>query len=314
MATLQLLLTASRPLTVAGLALFALAPVLVAAMALDPRLILGAPAWLKPLKFAVSTGVFCLTLAWIFHYLPGWRRLRAVVGWTTAGVFFVEVGIISLQAWRGTTSHFNVGTALDATLFSIMGALIFLQTAMTILVAVAIWRQRFDDAALGWALRLGLALSVLGASTGGLMTAPTSAQLAAAAAGTRMTIAGAHTVGAPDGGPGLPGTGWSTDHGDLRVPHFVGLHAVQAIPLLALLLARRRIDPAKRRRLVVAAAASYAALFVILLSQALRGHPLVAPDATTAMALAAWAAATIGAMVLLGRGAAASERSEWRAV
>ena len=184
MTTFQRLSTASRPLTAAGLALLALAPVLLAAMVLDPRLILGAPAWLKPLKFAVSTGVFCLTLAWIFHYLPGWRRLRAVVGWMTAGVFAVEVGIISLQAWRGTTSHFNIGTPLDATLFSVMGALIFLQTGMTVLVAVALWRQRFDDAALGWALRLGLVLSILGASTGGLMTAPTAAQLADARAGS----------------------------------------------------------------------------------------------------------------------------------
>jgi hypothetical protein len=232
----------------------------------------------------------------------------------TAGVFVVEVGIISVQAWRGTTSHFNVGTPLDATLFSVMGALIVLQSGMTVLVAVAAWRQRFDDAALGWALRLGLVLSILGASTGGLMTAPTAAQLADAGAGRPMTIAGAHTVGAPDGGPGLPGTGWSTDHGDLRVPHFVGLHALQAIPLVALLLARRRIDAAKRIRIVLATAISYAALFGILLSQALRGQAVVAPDAMMAIALATWAAATIGAIVALNRRGAAGERNEWRAV
>ena len=314
MATLHRLWTASPPLTVAGLLLLALAPFSIAAMALDPRVIGGAPAWLKPVKFAVSTGVFCLTLAWIFRYLPEWRRLRAVTGWITAAVFVVEVAIIDLQAWRGTTSHFNVGTTLDITLFSIMGSLIFLQTVMTVVVAVALWRTRIDDRARGLAITLGLTLSIFGASTGGLMTRPTAAQLAEARAGLPMTVAGAHTVGAADGGPGLPGTGWSTDHGDLRVPHFIGLHAVQVIPLVAFLLARRRLDAARQVRLVLAATISYAALFAILLWQALRGQPLIAPDAATVIALAAWVAATLGAVVVLGRRPVMDEHHAWRAV
>ena len=182
------------------------------------------------------------------------------------------------------------------------GLAIVVQTLSTIAVAVALWRQRFADMALGWALRLGMTITIVGALTGGLMTRPTAAQLDAARAGERMTIAGAHTVGAPDGGPGLVGTGWSTEHGDLRVPHFVGLHAMQALPLVALLLARRRLQPEARVRFMLVAAASYAALYVILLLQALRGVPLVAPDAMTVMQLGAWALATAmaAAVALLG--------------
>jgi hypothetical protein len=261
----------------------------------DPRSITGAPAWLKPAKFAASIAIYTLTLAWIFTHLPGWTRTRRIVGWTTAVTLVIEIVIIAAQAWRGTTSHFNVSTMLDGVLFTVMGIAIVVQTLSTIAVAVALWRHWFADAALGWALRLGVIITIVGAMTGGLMTRPTAAQLDTARAGERMTISGAHTVGAPDGGPGLVGTGWSTDHGDLRVPHFVGLHAMQALPFVALVLAPRRLQASVRVRLTLIAAASYATLYAILLTQALRGVPLVAPDAATMAQLGVWGVATVAA-------------------
>jgi hypothetical protein len=143
----------------------------------DPRVITGAPAWLKPAKFAVSTAIYMLTLAWIFTFLPEWPRTRRVVGWMTAVILVLEVTIIDTQAWRGTTSHFNIGTAFDLVLFAIMGAAIAVQTLSSAAVAVALLRQRFDDRALGWALRFGLVITIVGATTGSLMTRPTTAQL-----------------------------------------------------------------------------------------------------------------------------------------
>jgi hypothetical protein len=154
-----------------------------------------------------------------------------------------------------------------------------------------LWRQPFGDRALGWALRFGMTITIIGASTGGLMTAPTAAQLAGARATHRMALSGAHTVGAPDGGPGLPGTGWSREHGDIRVPHFLGLHALQGLALFALLVPRRSPD-ARRIRLTLVAAGSYATLFVVLLAQALRGEALVTPSAATIVMLGVWALGT----------------------
>jgi hypothetical protein len=286
--------TAPELVATAGLMAIVLA-VAVVGLAIDPRVITGAPAWLKPAKFAVSIIIYTLTLAWIFTLLPEWPRTRRIIGWVTAITMVLEIGIIATQAGRGTTSHFNVGTAVDAALFFTMGFAILAQTLSTIAVAVALWRQRFPDAALGWALRIGMSLTIVGALTGGLMTRPTAAQLDAARAGARMTVSGAHTVGAADGGPGLPATGWSTQHGDLRVAHFVGLHALQALALVSLLLASTGVRPATRVRLVIIAGVSHAALYVILLAQALRGVPMIAPDAATAALLVAWAVATAAA-------------------
>jgi hypothetical protein len=184
-------------------------------------------------------------------------------------------------------------------IFAVMGLAIFTQTVATVAVAVALWRQTFADRALGWALRLGMTITIAGALSAGLMVGPTPAQLEEARATHRLAVAGAHTLGGPDVGAGLPGTGWSVEHGDLRVGHFLGLHALQVLPLLALVL-RRRSDMS-RVWMVIAAGASYAVLFAILLWQALRGQPLVYPDALSVAVYSAWAALTVDAVTVAGR-------------
>jgi hypothetical protein len=294
----------SAPLTAVGMVMIVAAGASAVAMLVDQRIITGAPAWLKPFKFAVSTAVYSLTLAWIFGLLTEWPRVRRLVGWTTAIVFVLEVALIDMQAWRNTTSHFNVSTTLNAAVFSVMGVAIVVQTVVSVAVAVALWRKRFEDRALGWALRFGMILTIAGASTGPLMTRPTAEQLADARAGKGMAIVGAHSVGGHDGGPGLPVTGWSREHGDVRVAHFVGLHAIQALALVAVALGRWRWPETLRVRMVLATAASYGTLFGLLLWQALRGHSVAAPDAAALVGIASWATATIallGAIVVSSR-------------
>lgn len=298
--------TSPELIATAALMLVVLA-IAIVGLAVDPRIITGAPAWLKPAKFAVSIAIYTVTLAWIFTVLPDWPRLRRVIGWSTAAAMVIEMAIIGSQAARGTTSHFNTATLYDASLFFTMGAIIVAQTLSTIAVAVALWRQRFADQTLGWALRLGMTITIIGALTGGAMTRPTSAQLdIARTTGHRPAIVGAHTVGAEDGGPGLPGTGWSTTHGDVRVPHFFGLHALQALPFVAFVVRRTRLRETARARLVIVAAASYAALYVILLVQAFRSQSVVAPDAPTIAQLVTWLIATALAAMLALRGRAAT--------
>ena len=118
-----------------------------------------------------------------------------------------------------------------------------------------------------------------------LMTSETPAQERAAdAAGIEAPIEGAHSVGVKDGGPGLPVTGWSTTGGDLRVPHFVGLHGLQALPLFSYLLALFAPDWLRTRHratLVWTAGLSYLGLVGLLTWQALRGQPVISPDAQT---------------------------------
>ena len=73
---------------------------------------------------------------------------------------------------------------------------------MGMLAAALLLVQRFPEPVFAWGLRLGIVVALAGMAAGYFMTSPTPPQLAAARAGQGLPIAGAHSVGAPDGGPG----------------------------------------------------------------------------------------------------------------
>ena len=285
----------SAPLTATSLLMLAAFVASCAGIFLDSRLITSVPAWLKPAKFAISTAIFAGTIAWLYRYIAVWPGFMRAVSWILSGVLVFEVAIIDLQAARGTTSHFNAATPLDTFLFSVMGVAIGFLWLGSLAVLIALFRQKFENPAWGWLLRLGMLTTVLGSAGGGLMLRMTPEQTAAMRVNHAVRAVGGHTVGAPDGGPGLPGVGWSTHHGDLRIPHFFGLHGLQIIPVLGWLAIRRRSIRDTRRSVGLAfvLAATYLGWVGLLTWQALRGQSIIDPDALTLVASVIWFAASV---------------------
>ncbi|MFD0371773.1 hypothetical protein [Streptomyces sp. NPDC059071] len=279
-----------------------LALVSAGGLVLDDRMLLGVPIWAKPFKFSVSFVAYALTLAWMLSLLPGARARR--VGWwagtVLAAASAVEMVLITGQVVRGTQSHFNVGTAFDAAVFQLMGMTVVVLWLAALVIAVLLLRARILDRATAWAVRLSSLIALAGAAVGFLMVRPTPEQLAQ----EDPPVTGAHSVGVPDGGPGIPLIGWSTTGGDLRIAHFFGMHALQLVPLLLLLLAAlaprfaRLADDRVRLRLTLVASGAYAGTFALVTWQALRGQPLLSPDALTLAAAGALAVLTVAATAL----------------
>jgi hypothetical protein len=267
-------------------------------LVVDRRVITGAPAWLKPAKFAISTLIASWSFAFCMASTKVWPRLVRGLDWLIAAGLFVEIALIDMQAARGTTSHFNVVDPFDAKVYAVMGISIACIWLGMLALTVVLFREPFASA-WGWSLRLGMVLALVGTGSGALMTMPNSQQLAAAHATGRMPVVGGHTVGALDGGRGLPVTGWSADHGDLRIAHFVGMHGLQVLPLLAWWMARRRPAMVARvqRRLVFVVAGSYLGVFGLLLWQAFRGQSIAQPDGLAVATFAGWIALT-GVMIV----------------
>ena len=236
-----------------------LAALALALLPLDHRLVVGAPAWLKPLKFSLSVAAYTWTLGWLLADLPAaaQRSVRRLSNGVALSMV-VEIVIIFVQAGRGTTSHYNVSSLANGVLFGVMGFFVLLNTVLIAWALYLAWRYRpHGPAGYVWGLRLGLLVFLVGSVLGGV-----------------MIHASQHTVGAPDGGPGLPGLGWSTRGGDLRIAHFLGLHALQALPLLG--WAVSHWVPRRAVALTWLSTALYAAAVAGLFAQAMAGRPLVA--------------------------------------
>jgi hypothetical protein len=296
---------AAPGLTVLGFIMAADLVFCMLGLVVDRRVITGAPAWLKPAKFALSTMIACWSFAFCMASTTIWPRVRRVLDVVLATGLFIEIALIDMQAARGTSSHFNLGTRFDAAVFAVMGVSIAGIWLGMLVLTMLLFRQSFAGSAWGWSLRLGMVLALVGTGSGALMTVPNSRQLADAHVTGRLPVAGAHTVGAPDGGRGLPVTGWSADHGDLRVAHFLGMHGLQVLPLLAWWISQRRAraDARMQRNLVFATAICYLALFGLILWQAFRGQSIAQPDGLSLEVFALWLVFTAVAVVsILVRG------------
>lgn len=269
------------PLMIFALAMFALIPITLVGLVVDDRILLGSPIWLKPFKFAVSLALYSASVAWMLTFLTRGRKVGRWVGTAIAAAATIEMVVIVGQVLRGKRSHFNFETALDGALFSIMGGTIVTLWLLHAVIAGLLVFSKIENPVTALSIRLGLVIAFAGLGVAFLMTGPRPGQSL-----TGATI-GAHSVGAVDGGPTMAVTAWNTTAGDLRVPHFVGMHALQFLPLLVLLFNRWMTT-----RLVWVAAGFYAGLLGLLTWQALRGQALFSPDATTLTALAALLAAT----------------------
>ena len=293
----------SQQLSVLGILSLLTAAACAALPAVDARQLAGASVWLKPFKFGVSIAIASFTVALLLPAisLPTRARARIVsaVTWMTG----LELVIIAGQAARGVPSHFNNATWLDRALFFIMGAAITIVTIAMARLALYAIRTQFNNAALGSGVRIGIATMVFGSAIAFLMPQPTPAQLQTMKSGAPVLLIGSHTVGAPDDGShGVPLTRWSTAGGDLRVPHFIGLHALQLMPLVGLALGRRfRARPGLALSLTRHAGFAYFGVVLTSLVQALRGQSLLAPDAITWLMLAGVLGITTVSALATGR-------------
>ena len=113
-------------------------------------------------KFAISISIYLVTTAWLVGLLRLSERRRRYVEWSLVGALGLELALITMQAARGTTSHFNLTTPFDAAVFAAMGVTIVYAAAVAAYLLYEFARQRPDvPAPVLWGIRVGLAIFLL---------------------------------------------------------------------------------------------------------------------------------------------------------
>lgn len=233
-----------------GLICFILAIIFLILTRFTTTQVYNVNAWYKPFKFAASTMLYAWAIAWFIGYLPNFDA--RIFNWVIITTLGFEIIYIAWQAGRGMLSHYNVSTSFYSFMYSMMALAATIATLATAYIGILFLKNDFPDLPLHyvWSIRLGIFIFVIFAFEGFVM-------------GSRMT----HTIGGPDGGAGIPILNWSKKFGDPRIAHFIGMHALQVLPVLSYYLLRNT-------QLTIFVSFLYLALAVFTLLQALKGKSL----------------------------------------
>ncbi|TGN13156.1 hypothetical protein [Leptospira ilyithenensis] len=246
---------------------------------LDERMILSVPIWTKPIKFSISVALYSFTLVWILQISGLSNKSAHRLSWILTVTSLLEIVCIYLQSGRGIESHFNVSTPLNGFIFSLMGISITIFWIAHLLIAVLVIRKSGIHPLLRESLVWGLGIAAYGMILGFVMTEPRPEQIAEMQKGI-FTASGGHTFGGADGGQGISFFGWSKVAGDMRVPHFFGMHAMQFFSVLAWIFSMREgykknlSDIVSLRLFGI----SYLSTTILMQIQALAGESLFVPS------------------------------------
>jgi hypothetical protein len=201
----------------------------------------GPVSWRKPVTFGVSFGVTLIAVAWVTSYLRVGPRLRALLLAVFAADCVVEVGGITLQAWRGVPSHLDMETPFDTAVSMTLavggGVLVVL---LTVFAVVSFRHRPSGPAGMDLAVRSGFAILLVALASGAAMIAR----------GVVLTRTGHQEAAYHSTAP-------------LKPLHGVSLHAVLVLPALVWLLSRTPWSEPLRRRILYAAIGCYVTAVIV---------------------------------------------------
>lgn len=189
----------------------------------------------KPATFGLSFGLTLINLTVIASLMSLSHRMRTALIGVFAAACVVETFLVSMQAWRGVPSHFNMETRFDAAVAVTLAIGGF--TLVVVVVALAVSAIRHPPrlpAAFRSAIQAGL-LALVGAQIAGAIMIAT---------GVRLVVGGNPALAYATGG-------W------LKPVHGLLMHGILVLPMLGWLVSNLRWTERAQTRAMTAAIVAY---------------------------------------------------------
>ncbi len=131
----------NKVLAYLGLSLFVISLCLIIYAPFNDAQILGINSMIKPIKFGLSTGIYAWTMAYLLHYVNNRKSVKLYTILAVATMVY-ENAVITVQAFRGQLSHFNINDPISGMLYGFMGIMITWLTTATLVIAIRFIRQK----------------------------------------------------------------------------------------------------------------------------------------------------------------------------
>ena len=218
----------------------------------------GPLSWRKAISFGFSFGISTLSLVWVTHYLRGSKFVNCVM-WILGTAMLVEVGLVTMQVWRGVPSHFNFATTFDTVVFTLMGVSIGFVGLVTVALTILSFSSIKAPASMKWAIRIGLLLLLAGSAIGGMI----------------INNGNRKVFDSPDRSFVAANVDDSAIYGQaghMKSSHAAGLHGIQVLPFVAWLLLFSPLPERRKTGWVFVAAAGYVIACAVMANQTFSGR------------------------------------------
>lgn len=217
----------------------------------------GATGMRKPIVFGLSAGFTLVTMGWLLKFFPRKPRLHTTMMSTMAVALVLEIIIINTQRHRGLPSHFNVGTAIDSALWAIMGLSILCFALVATTQAILSFGKLSAGPAMNLAIRTSMILFVFSQVSGQLIVLHGMNHVLQEGVFIMENVATSTTIG---------------EAGNLKLPHAISLHAIQTLPLLALMLLGIGLNKRQQELLVWTSSTGFAGITLLTQLHAYTGR------------------------------------------